>query len=437
MPTEPFEIAFASRRAVRDIPADSQYQVCEAVIEALQRAGWSSDGATPAGWSLVFPVGPPWAEPPPEPIPEEQKRVVTWGFNPLTLNGQPVCYYDQYRERPDPSNPNNVIWVAMGDAPGSLGGLASLLAFQGWLALGSRTIQKWPFDGWRVYDWEFSVPGLEANDADYGGNSDIDGGAWTFIWTKGATWLSPSLGPAGGGYYLKSGTQNNGSLRVWIGIPDSAGNFAPTFIFEASTGGEKPVRTLRDRKRYPGMAGDYKIIANPYQFFIFLKGGSDPFETQLMATMPKFAGAEKGVHYAAVVAGGQSFRTTFQWEAGTAAAALNGGFSRTLAKSNGDYQGAFPGLYMVKFPYPLRTSTGSPVLQQAFIGCPPDGAPRDASGQARIVGRLWDAVIIGEHYPLDSQTLIAGRLFQCIGNEQRYQGSRCSLWIAAEEEGQQ
>lgn len=438
MPTEPWDIPFAPRRAVRIINPLSQYKVCEGIIAALQDAGWSVVDATRAGWSLVFPWGPPHTVEPSPPIPDEDKRLVTWGYHALTINGAPVCYYDQYREKPDPANPKGVIWVEMSTMPRGLGGLEALLVQLGWSRVGSRILSKGYYRDWMVIDWEYATPGLEANDADYGGSVDIDAGTMTHIWTKGATWFSPSAGPAGGGYTLRSAAQGTGWLQVWVGIPDQ--NMPRAMLrFEASTGGEKPVRTLQSRKDTFAFSGEYQIIANPYQFLVFLKGRKSPadggYYNQVLATLVR-PDPNKGVHYSAVVAGVGSFRTTFQWEGGTAAAALNGGFSAALTKPDMSFQGTFPGLYMVKFPYPLRTPAGSPVLQQAWIGCPQD-AGEGARNQARIVGRLWDAVIVGEHYPIDSQAKIGNRLFQCVGNEERYLASRCSLWVVAEDEGQE
>jgi hypothetical protein len=434
MPTEPFEIALAPRRAVRGVSADSQYSICATVIAALRDAGWSDDGGTRAGWSLVFPVGPPWTTEPNPPIPEEDKRVITWGFNPLRIDGFPVCYYDEYRERPDPANPNHVIWVKMGEAPGSLGDLALLLFYLGWVHVGTRVLTDRFFRNWRVYDFEFITEGVDYNDASYGTNShDFDGGVWTFIWAKGARTLAPRRGPVGGGNWLRSATLNNHWLRVWIGISDITS--MATFVIHASPGGEA-IRTLWSRKDNPTLAGNYKIFANPYQFVIFLEFINplgDGRYNQLLVSMPKFD-PNKGVQFAAIVAGADTFRRTLQWESGTAAAALNGPLSGALTKPDATFHGTFPGLYMIKYPYPLRGASGGPILQQAFVGAPQelgDGTRQ----QARIVGRLWDAVIIGETYPLDSTAKWGNRVFQCIGNETIYGGTKASLWMAAEEEG--
>ena len=59
-----------------------------------------------------------------------------------------------------------------------------------------------------------------------------------------------------------------------------------------------------------------------------------------------------------------------------------------------------------------------------------NGAPKTVAGQARIVGRMWDALIIHDWFPLDERALFGNLRIQCVGNEYSYWASKVSLWVA-------
>jgi hypothetical protein len=184
------------------------------------------------------------------------------------------------------------------------------------------------------------------------------------------------------------------------------------------------------RLRHDAGYDGYICIACPYQFWVFREVPYQSLEPTLMAVwLPPDAG--HGIDYAAIVAGHNSFRGSLQWDAGTAAAAVNGGFSRFITWD--DWDGTAPGLYLIRCPWPLLHWDGKNVAETAWIGAPHSAADlRSVSGQAKIVGVLWDAMVIhSTDFALDSRARFGDLGFQCVGRQRPGSGSTvATLWVA-------
>ncbi|MFN3326881.1 MAG: hypothetical protein ACK5AZ_25590 [Bryobacteraceae bacterium] len=427
--TERFELAdsqdplqnggFGGARVRRRFDGQKPNWICTGVYEALKDAGWQEVNGTNASWGLVLPYGVPYTTPPDPPV---TPVLVNNGPHAVTIDGIRLVFYDPHRHIPNRFIPD-ILWIEMGETVvQSLENLeAGITQFQ-WIPLG-KWQQKGGFhDGWWHLDFVAPEYGLAWNAYQFGGGPNISGSSriWSHIWPAGAT--SPSgTGPAGGGFYMRS-FQAGGWLEVWIGIPTTAPHVA-TFRFKASMGGESPSRTL------PVSDTLYLIIANQFQFLVFLDHAPPNSHAQLFACFPKMA-AEHGVHYAAIVAGRASFRQTLQWS-GSSAAAANSGFTRTLDVY--DYIGSYPGLYMIKFlGSDLLEAKEKPIAQNAYIGAPANGAPRTVDGQSRIVGRMWDALILSKDNPLDERMRFGSLNFQCVTKETAYGANKASLRVAYE-----
>ncbi len=437
MPTEPIVFAdsqnashnggYSGARVREQIPDTIQVGVAEGVANALVAAGWTQEGGTKASFSLVLNNSVPWVHSVPDP-PIEDKPTINKGIHVCSMGGSQFHFYDPYRHTPN-TGLDYITWIQMGlTEAASRGNLITEITDLQWSHLSSWQQETAPYAGWWHLDFEAPVIGFAWNGLNIGGQQQVEGasnavGFFGFIWRLG------SYGPgndacSGGGLILRS-TQAAGWLEVAI-RPGERWPCTPTFKFTASTGGEHPEFTLNI-----GM-GSYTIIANQFQFFVFRE--TDPYSlagTQvLMATFPMLA-SDHGVTYGAVIASGRSFRIRMEWASpnGPCVAAANSGLTRRLGEYD-EYPGVSPLLYPVKYRHELLMPNGAPLAEPAFIGAPVNDAPKTVDGQARIVGQMWDALIIHGHFPLDARALLGNLHMQCVGNQYGYWTSKVSLWVA-------
>lgn len=437
MPTESITLADSQNAThnggyggtrVREKLADTtQVGLAEGVSDALVAAGWTQEGGTKASFSLVLSNGVPWVHSIPDP-PIDPKPTVDRGIQICSMGGDQFHFYDPYRSSPNVAL-DYITWIQMGlSEAASRGNLQTKIVNLGWSHLGSWQQETAPYTNWWHMDFEAPAIGFAWNGLNIGGEKQVEGSA-NAVGFFGFIWMVGSLGPgndacSGGGLILRS-TQDAGWLDVGI-RPNERWPCYPTFRFTASTGGSNPTYTLNT-----GM-GSYTIIANQFQFFVFRE--TDPLSlagTQvLMATFPMLA-TDHGVTYGAVLASGRSFRIRTEWAHVNApcSAAANSGLTRRLGDYD-EYPGSSPLLYPIKYRHTLLMPNGAPVAEPCFIGAPINDAPKTIAGQARIIGQMWDALLIHDHFPVDVRALFGNLKMQCVGNEYSYWASKVSLWVA-------
>ena len=413
--------------------------VGEGMYDSLIEAGWVANGGTKASWSLVLSNGVPWVQTIPSPLPT--KVTIDDGISVVSIGFRQIHFYDPYRHTPNLGRPH--IWISMGDTQDeSFNNLEGQIVLSGgWVQVGSRWQQtNDPFNGWWHIDYEAPVVGFEWNGTTYGGTKQVSGvssavGFFGFIWPK---W--PRLadipyagggGPANGGNIARS-TQ----LMGWLDVGARVEAFAPhlcTFRMTASTAGIMPEFQVN----HGFVNSPFTCIANQFQGWLFPEvdpltlGGREHF----MVSFPKINDQE-GVTYAAVCAGRESFRKQLQWGSNLAksCSAVNGGFQRIIGDID-DYPGVAPGVYPIKYRHPLTTPGDQPVYTTAYLGAPQDDASKAAADQARIVGYLWDTLVMQDtRKALDTRERIGDRVFQCVGRHiiTSYD-SEASLWVCYEE----
>jgi hypothetical protein len=439
MPTESFYYAsstdaaynngFEGARIARDFDGPTPYAICEAMRVALTDAGWTPSGGTKATWSLVLPFGLPWTIPPDVAVVD--KPTVDGGPNPITVEGKRLTFYDPFRVLPS-ANPA-IHWVEMGISEAdSIGNLADAIESYGWIYAGTHTDTGFPYLGFVHLDFEAPVVGLDWNGSAYGAPADVTGGAqtiwyWGFIGAVGVPGNGGN-GPAGGGVYLRSYQTATEYLQVWIGIPET-GTPSATFRFSTSEDGDDDTAAQAVYQLASGDDAQYRVIANQFQFFAWRTdddsaasaGGSH----QLLAIHPKYA-IGRGVSYAAIVVSG--FRNALQWPNSYSAA--NSGLHRA-----GSYPGAQPGLYAIRTTgFALRDASGRAIAQTAFIGASPYSTTDDVTRQARIVGLVWDSLVISDVYEVGQQIRFGSLDYECVANHDGgASGGLLSLWVVFNE----
>lgn len=433
MPTESVSIADSGGPRVRTHFSNAlPNHVCVGVYGALLQAGWEAvPGATKARFRVSVPTPPIVPDPPDPPIPENEKPVAplrSIAYSRIPGDDLTLTYtlYDPYREQaltgaglvPVAGNENgqtaasNLAAAIAGGVNGTIVGVSSS-------------------EGW----WEIEVPdeGLEWNGTEVGGELFVTGKT---AYMYGMAVCSVET-PTGAGSKLRSGQPvPDAWIEVWIGLPYRRG--VPTFEFTASTGGERPTRTLPEQKSLAlTMANtSYTIIACPYQFFVFVGGRPATYGAglygQLMASVPQLEQEEHGVDYAAVVAGWGTFRSGLVWSWNSASAA-NSGFTRNIGAADSGKQ---PLLHSIKYNPALTDALkGEAIAQSAYLAL-----WNGVWSTVRIVGRLWDALVIHaqydlvidpEQYAVGNRARYADLMYECVGVQNDAGGGVTgSLWIA-------
>jgi hypothetical protein len=438
MPTEAFRIAdssdpddnggYTGTRISRTFDGQSPYAIASAIYTALDDAGWVPQGGTKASWSLVLPFGVPIADPPSPPL--VSLPTVYGGANTCSVDGTAYHFYDPYRV--DPAFVVGIEWVAAGlTYVDTVANLAAAIEGKGWVFTGYRHDTTWPYVGWLHMDFEAPAEGLEWNGSLYGGPKTVSGGVtsnwyWGMIGAVGVAGANGNA-PAGGGVTLRSSQAPDNWVDVSITLPVS-GDPETVFAFNVSADeGSYHARALARNTTLLDPETElpyrFRVWANQFQFFVWLDAPlSVHASKQLMCIFPQVASAH-GVDNAAIV--GNSFRQYATWT--NAAAALNSGFTRMIGTY--DYLGLRPGWYCMRFEgLEIRDALGRHVAQTALLAAPPDLAPNDVSGQARLCGIAWDSILVAGVYDLGAKVSFLGSNWECIG---RYtgSGSELSFWI--------
>lgn len=407
--------SYPGARVESTLRSDLPVPLVEDLAAALDAAGWATQATHPATGDLTFAFGPAFDSTPADPL-----RVLGDPRNPVfasatrigaVINGVYYVWYNPWQEAPTAYT--GVTWVA-----GAITSAASLSAMfaaingaSGYYVTGTDVLG----DGQTVAHLEAVVPGPAANDWQIGGDSRV-GGDPVGYWSTGGFMSN-------GGYTMRAST--------WYGYLDCridgrfiSGQIRVAFEFTASAGGDSPVMSVQ-APAFGG--GDWTIIANQFQFFL-----RHPTAGGLFAVLPYVDQANAhGVTYAAMMA--ETGGGDFEWNSFSYAAA-NGGLKACL----NPYVGTRPGLYMSRgaHPYvsgPLLDSQahGQAVLESAYIGAPPSDGAADTTGQARIAGLVWDAIIVRDDFPLLSEGVFGSLIHRCVmRNAGGYYRPVGSLWIA-------
>ena len=86
------------------------------------------------------------------------------------------------------------------------------------------------------------------------------------------------------------------------------------------------------------------------------------------------------------------------------------------------------------YPYlsgPLTDAKGQGVVETAYLGVPPSDGAADPTGQSRIAGLVWDALIVRQDFPLASEAVFGSLAHRCVmHNAGGFYRPAGSLWIA-------
>jgi hypothetical protein len=418
--------------------------IAETIYDKLIEAGWTNDGGYKAGFSAVFPSGLPWVPTPPDPEPEE-KTVIQNGIRIAYLKDaegmiRQIHFYNPYTSEPDPNVPH--IWLEMGDThQESIDNYVGVLVLAGWVHVGTWTKEDGFETGFLHIDFEAPVAGFLWNDEIYGGDSFYRASANTvgtiprvdpLITPQEDEPPNTMVGPVGGGLIAEAIQKNGEASTTWVtvgclvdvGVPPTA-----TFIVANEGGGHAPTLRLSH-----GAGAGYRIVANQFQFFVWRPGSSvisSAGKNQLAVIFPKLEWENHGVTQGLVVLGNDTFRRHLRFIRGKVCGAANSGITRFL--DTNEYNGTHPSFYPIRFLDEVLTHDDRPVATTAWISAPINLAePKgDADNQARIIGIVWDALIVHEKtMPLGSQRIFASRFLEKIGRESQAYSVPAGLWVS-------
>ena len=391
--------------------------ILDSIKTALIAAGWAEGTPTHPRSSITLPYGLPVIHAPLVPLDEEDKPA-TSQRPMLTFQAQKLVMYDPTREIPGVDV--HTTYVPMGGTiPDSFENLTDAIDSDT-----VYTVADYGIDGsghWFI-DVVANTPGAQYNRLADGGQGYIKGRVF---------WAAPRYQPGEGGWVLRSTDANGGWLEVWMYLPIAVKAGHAAFEFRSSTGGGTPTYYLPGAKSntrsLPSGTWKYSVIANQFQFAVFANEGRLDF---LFASLPYL---ENGCEYGALIlfgSSGQNARGALEWFG------INGGWASardgelTPSMSFNNFRGCYPGIYALRSQAAIKTTQGFPITQSAWLGLPA-GRSTDASGQSRIVGKLWDALILSETKDLDSSFSHRGLLWQCIFSSRPTKSyTKASVWIA-------
>ncbi len=425
MRTEPFAIAYSNKRVRASVGSARKTAVIEAIKGALVEAGWTVEESLDAYaefivWFPFYFITTP-ADPP---IPDENKPLLTasrygaFGFyNPGVMPLKRVSFYDPYREIPVVEA--GVTWVAM-TATQEAAMAALLSAFQtAFTGYGTVTMT-----GTSPYTFRFTVPnaGTAWNDAfmytkpafattvfhGYGlwaSDGDMNDGAWKY----GGYRLRSAVGTRTGRCQVKI-FEPNGGVYPWTGIrivpgTDAGGFYESSyFVFDFNA--------------------SMDIIANPHGFVLFSPSNvagrlNFLFGTPYVPETPYWPETAANHVYAATgypLDDGQ-FRLSAR---PYTLVSYDGG-----ALQYGDFGFVGP-TYEVDAPLVYRRGR-KPLISNA-IGFM--GTDRYNTETSKIVGKLWDALVISTRESFPSEFRFDGKLWVEITSQRGLSGTECAVYVA-------
>jgi hypothetical protein len=178
---------------------------------------------------------------------------------------------------------------------------------------------------------------------------------------------------------------------------------------------------------------DVEVIANPHQVAIFRAAvGNTTWWKNLFISAPKLDFRVAGdIDYCVFAI--EDFRVGVYWPPWTApqsrvAVALNGPLT-VLGGLSSVRRPGFPVLLAELGTTPLLTSDGKPLVTNASLMLP---GPAD-SDPARIVGKLWDSLILSDSAAFGSEMNFQDRRYHLMSTDPGTHGScRASWWMTYE-----
>jgi hypothetical protein len=392
------------------------------IYDALIAAGWTETSAIPAvGYVLVSKTAP-------------VRGAVTTPVSVNCTTRPATLYYDQTTVFPTSAttkiigyDPNRELTPA---CPSYAYGVTSLDTIDNLIAaIGAYT----PFTATLEPDYSASAHRLVLTAAAAGpqwNNYGFYASGWTFA-------LTP---PAGGGYTLESASYRGKTLTAELTEIGITSIFRVQIRFLSSSGGTYYTQHLETRQQYSQFFRNittyrrqYRIIASPRQFAIYPAGSAfDGSETALLASVP-WQPDDAPVQSAFVIGhallsqAASGLRLTLAPLFG--AMSLEGGLElvENRALQFGTAR-AFPG-------FKLTTVDDFTLVHAAYVYGRAAGAARE---DGRIIGKLWNAIISLDAFPLSTEFgMIAGARFAHIGSQVGGLDSwvRASLWLACPSDG--
>lgn len=399
----------------------------EAIVEALVSVGWTITESLPASARLLvwFPFFTTTIPDPP--ILEEDRKLVyaskygAFGFyNPGIMSLRRVSWYDPYREIP--AIEPNVWWIpldatAAGAMATLLSALQSVFAEFGTVSMVSTA----------PYTFEFVIPnaGTAWNDAYlytrpayatvayhgyalWSGVGDTNQGAWKY----GGYQLRSAVGLRTGRCRLKI-SEPNGGVYGWTGIKivpgTDAGHFYESsyFVFD--------------------YASAMDIVANPHGFVLF----SPTNESGAFKRLNFLFGSPyipEEPYWPETAANHVYVSSSYPLE--------DGQFRRSARPYSlvsydggplvwGDFGFVGP-TYEVDTPLVYRRGN-KPLISNAIVFM---GTDRFNTLDSRIVGKMWDALVISKREGFPSEFVFAGKLWVEITNQRGLDGTECGVYVA-------
>jgi len=429
MPIEQFEVALSSAR-VRSTIKKAEYTgtkvtgFIDRLREILLAAGWTETGTLCAGHVITWGFSPPITTPPAVP-PIEKPIVNRPRF--LHVDGADFCYFDPYRETPGACHGGGGIWVPLGpnsdETMDNTAGKVEQFSnhYADWYY--QKTFPTLDGKGLNPYiaAWHLQVTHkpdqhgrclAEYNDAVFAAHAGMIGIAGE---------------NQGGGYELQSQAVD-GKSQFTVKIYEQGQSALLTL---AANGGEMTFQLVHSSAASFWGTEDVEVIANPHQLAIFRTAvGNSTWWKTIFITAPKLdPRVASDIDYCVFAI--EDFRSGVYWPHW-----LSSGSCRVALALNGPLKilGGQPSVRRCGCPVmlaelgttPLCSSDGKPLVTSAFLMLP---GPAD-SDPARIVGKLWDSLILSDSAAYGSEMNFQGRRYHLMSTDPGTHGScRASWWM--------
>lgn len=453
MPIEKYELADSQlpahnlgqtgARVYRKFSNTTNNAIVDSIKDALVAAGWTLTGSTKAEHGIILYGELPWTLPADPPIPDANKELIyeTPYRYAAKVQGGLYRFYDPYRQIP--ATAVYTTWVPMGTSSGaSTAALFGALQGQSYYDVTVDTA-AWDVDETRpMFRFTAKTGGTTWNAAIHGGQGEVISDARAHYSVTGGASKT-------GGWIVKSKLQRNSAYLECEMRPTDAGESVGTrfqFTWSASDGAApKPIFYLTQRG-YSGSFPEinYAILANQFQFFVFpadeaAESAAVEYSTSMFASIPYLQAAPVVQNACLLVGENHSWpwRERLKWF-GNVYTARDGNMQGPLGVPIGRLK---PCTYPLKFPNaPLLTSSGRPLLSNAYVGVPATFSPwsgatvpdnQRETKECRVAGKFWDAILRSQAAKVRDRWIYKGLRWECVASSDGGDGgTEASLWVA-------
>lgn len=462
MPTETFQIPYTidypfpsgapAYHKLLSTEAHYTVDIIEVLRSVLTAAGWSIYQSLEAQVSFDLPWGLPYYVPrTPTPTPGALDHEVYpfWGVDFYGVTKIFKLYDPELYLQP--ADTDTVFWVAMGTSHAATinNWVAKINAVTVWNVHSANLLEGKITDTWWRVNLIAKVSGPLYNASEGGGGS-------SFPHTN-LSWMDIPDGAYGGGYLMRSADCYGMYVKTLImGAPRAEG-------YHVFVGFPRDIEEIAMHSLVKQLAGDFgeeaehgvpntgppTIVAGPFHFFIWREDKVDEegfvvpvpaeMKTEIFCAMPR-PEIEHDVTFAHLVML-NDWRDRLSWGnrgGGLTRWSVRGMspvFSATDLYIPGitappNYPGAFPRMHCFKAVEgsPLVTSQQHPIILPSYLALP-TGVNPFVTGQATLVGKLWDSLILSQWAALNSRMLYDGREWICIASSKDAYTQNTSLWI--------